>query len=102
MSIIHIFSNVEETFPDGAYFPINSYNRPTDRAEWTSFAPNGLPYGPIVLYSTHHGVCLRERERNMRDDSDFYMLVWDAEKGAPHEIMFATTRGWSYPCLASS
>lgn len=55
-------------------------------------------YGTIL---THVGKCLFEREHNMRDDSDFYMTVWNDEKNAPEEIMFATTRGWSYPCMAS-
>ncbi len=50
---------------------------------------------------THHGLCLVERERNMRDDSDFLMTVWDVATGAPVELMFATTRGWSYPCMGS-
>ena len=64
---------------------------------------------PMWLWDSHVGLCIQERERNMHDDSDFFMLVWDAEKrvewcsepGAPFEIMFATTRGWSYPSLAS-
>lgn len=30
---------------------------------------------------TWEGCVLQLRERNMRDDSDFYALVWDAEKG---------------------
>jgi hypothetical protein len=55
----------------------------------------------IYLYDTHIGVCLAERERNMRDDSDFYMVVWNAEKAEPEEICFASTRGWTYPCMAS-
>ncbi len=60
----------------------------------------GGPKG-CYTYETHHGLCLLERERNMYDDSDFYMLVWDVEKQAPEEIMFASTRGWTYPCYAS-
>lgn len=59
--------------------------------------------GPCAmwLWDSHAGLCLFEREHNMRDDSDFYMTVWNAEKAAPERIMFATTRGWSYPGLAS-
>lgn len=56
----------------------------------------------IVLYETFIGLCLVERERNMYDDSDFYMTVWDETTESPKEIMFATTRGWTYPCYASS
>lgn len=55
----------------------------------------------VITYQTHHGLCLSEREANGYHDSDFYMLVWDPEAGKPNEIMFATTRGWSYPCYAS-
>lgn len=59
--------------------------------------------GPSAYWTvaSHVGLCLREREHNMRDDSDFYMLVWNPEKGEPEEIMFGTTRGWTYPCMAS-
>lgn len=48
------------------------------------------------------GKCIREREYNGYDDSDFYMLVWDDEINAPREIQFASTRGWTYPCMGSS
>lgn len=56
---------------------------------------------PYWTYETFNGKCLVERERNMHDDSDFFMLVWNDETNSPQEIMFASTRGWSYPCLAS-
>lgn len=61
-------------------------------------------YGPHVMWTwhTHVGLCLRDREANGYHDSDFYMLVWDEAKGAPHEICFASTRGWSYPSYGSS
>lgn len=39
------------------------------------------------------GLCLFESERNMYDDSDFYMTVWDKELKAPKKICFASTRG---------
>jgi hypothetical protein len=60
-------------------------------------------YGPFPIWTweTHVGVCLSERERNMRDDSDFYMLIWDEAENLPKEICFASTRGWTYPCLGS-
>lgn len=105
MPIIHLGSNADETFPDGAYCPIGgSYNTKNDLERYRSSnhrAPNGMMYGPVVLYTTHHGLCLAERERNMYDDSDFYMTVWISEKGAAEEILFASTRGWTYPCMAS-
>lgn len=55
-----------------------------------------------TLYVTHQGLCLVDWERNMYDDSDFYMTVWDPVSKSPRNIMFATTRGWSYPCYNSS
>jgi hypothetical protein len=55
----------------------------------------------IWLYDTHIGLCLEDRERNGRDDSDFYMLVWNPEKGIIESHEFASTRGWSYPCYGS-
>lgn len=55
----------------------------------------------IWLWDTHVGLCISDRERNGYDDSDFFMLVWDQEAGKPEEIMFATTRGWSYPSYGS-
>lgn len=41
------------------------------------------------------------REMNGYDDSDFYAVVWDAEAAAPKEVMYATTRGWTYNNSAS-
>lgn len=57
----------------------------------------------LVYYTreVHHGVCLFESEHNGYDDSDFYMTIWDDEFGRPQKIMFASTRGWTYPCLGS-
>ena len=60
-------------------------------------------YGPAVYWTrlTHVGLCLTEREANGYHDSDFYMTVWDEEKQEPREICFASTRGWTYPCMGS-
>lgn len=58
--------------------------------------------GHFWTYATHNGLCISEREMNGYHDSDFYMLVWDPEKGEPHEILFASTRGWTYPSYASA
>jgi hypothetical protein len=66
--------------------------------------PNAKPvsgHPDIYTYASHEGLCLFERERNMHDDSDFFMTVWNEARGEPEELMFATTRGWSYPCMAS-
>lgn len=61
-------------------------------------------YGPRLMatYKTHVGVCLFERESNGYHDSDFYMTYWDEAKQEPVTVCFATTRGWTYPCYASS
>jgi hypothetical protein len=45
---------------------------------------------------TWEGCVLRLGEHNYYDDSDFYAIVWDAQLGAPREIEYGTTRGWSY------
>jgi hypothetical protein len=45
--------------------------------------------------------CLRDRERNWYEDSDWDMLVWNPEKQEPEWINFASTRGWSYPSYGS-
>jgi hypothetical protein len=55
----------------------------------------------LWLYDTHIGLCVAEREMNGYNDSDFYMTVYISESDSFQEIQFATTRGWSYPCLAS-
>lgn len=64
-----------------------------------------------AVWSAHHqvwtwkeevGLCLCEREANYYNDSDFYMTIWDEATDQPKEVMFATTRGWSYPALGSS
>lgn len=60
--------------------------------------------GPNVYatYLEYEGLCIRDFERNGYDDSDFYMVVWDPVAKEPKTIEFASTRGWSYPCYASS
>ena len=77
-------------FHDGEYCPLPGVNGMNDNRQGDT------------LYITHRGLCLMDRERNMRDDSDFYMTVWNPVTKCPQEIMFATTRGWSYPCYNSS
>ena len=59
--------------------------------------------GPTALYTwdTHTGLCLEDREFSERDDSDFYMIVWNPEAQKPERITFASTRGWSYPSYGS-
>lgn len=55
----------------------------------------------LWLYDTHTGLCVAEREKNGYNDSDFYMTVYVPESDSFQEICFASTRGWTYPCLAS-
>lgn len=55
----------------------------------------------VWTWETHIGLCIQDRERNGYHDSDFYMLVWNDEKGCPEEIGFASTRGWTYPAMDS-
>jgi len=47
--------------------------------------------------TTHEGRVLELREWNMRDDSDFYAVVWNDEKNEPERVDYASTRGWTYP-----
>lgn len=62
----------------------------------------GAPYIRLIgLLDTYVGACLSDSERNGRDDSDFYMRVWDEKEQTVKSILFASTRGWSYPCMAS-
>ena len=73
------------------------------RGHSTTTTTEGYP--ATTFYWTHNtfvGRCLRDREANGYHDSDFYMLVWDDAIEAPREICFASTRGWTYPCIASS
>lgn len=55
----------------------------------------------IGISESYVGCCISESERNGYSDSDFYMLVWDEEKKEARSIEFASTRGWSYPCMGS-
>ncbi len=78
----------------------------TDLSSVPADAVNLKPYkdgGPEGLhtYETHVGLCVAERERNTYDDSDFFMVVLNPETDAFEEVMFASTRGWTYPCMAS-
>ena len=48
------------------------------------------------LAVSYRGCVLETRERNYYDDSDFYAVVWDEEKGCVREVDYATTRAWTY------
>lgn len=57
---------------------------------------------PVYIYKAYEGCVVAEREANYYDDSDFYCTVYDAASDSFKEIMFASTRGWSYPCYGTS
>lgn len=57
---------------------------------------------PLYTWESHNGLCIKDYERNGYDDSDFYMIVWNAETNSPDHYCFASTRGWSYPSYGSS
>lgn len=89
----HVYHGTEpKAWPEGAYCPLGSYNSPEERAERGS---------TFILWEEYVGQCLYDWESNGRDDSDFYMMVWDFELKRPKPICFASTRGWSYPSYGS-
>jgi hypothetical protein len=45
---------------------------------------------------TWTGCVVATGEHNHYDDSDFYAIVWDEQAGAPREVEYGTTRGWTY------
>jgi hypothetical protein len=50
----------------------------------------------LVREISYVGCVLELREENGYNDSDFYARVWDHAEGKSKEIMYATTRGWTY------
>jgi len=55
------------------------------------------PMEPLYMETTHVGLVLDTGEYNGYDDSDFYAVVWNAEKGTTERVEYASTRGWTYP-----
>lgn len=55
------------------------------------------PFEALYMETTHVGLVLETREWNGRDDSDFYAVCWNHDKGEPERVEYATTRGWTYP-----
>lgn len=85
MPIRHMASQNQESYETGAFSPLDGQ----------------INNNSLCLFDTHHGLCLSAREQNGYEDSDFFMTVWNEEKGEPEEIKYATTRGWTYPCFYS-
>lgn len=50
----------------------------------------------VWLQDTYQGCVVRTYERNWYDDSDFYATVWDEANQKTEEVMYASTRGWTY------
>ena len=63
-----------------------------------SQSPNTGRWGQWMA-EVYRGQVVGLRERNGYDDSDFFAIVFDGEEA--REIMYATTRGWTYPAGAS-
>lgn len=80
-------ADADGNYPEGAYADIY----------WSRNARGGSEIMPIIMHETHIGLVLSTGENNGYDDSDFYAIVWDDEKGQPERIVYASTRGWSYP-----
>lgn len=55
------------------------------------------PLDALYLETTHEGMVVATGERNGYHDSDFTATVWLPEEGKLETIVYATTRGWSYP-----
>jgi hypothetical protein len=51
----------------------------------------------IYTAISHEGLVLSLGEYNGYDDSDFYAVVWNEEKGNTERVVYASTRGWTYP-----
>ncbi len=52
---------------------------------------------PLYMETTYVGCVVAVGERNGYDDSDFIATVWDEDKGQFKTIVYASTRGWTYP-----
>ena len=53
-----------------------------------------------VMVDKLHGKVIRVFERNYYDDSDFIATIWNDETNRPENVLYATTRAYSYPCIA--
>ena len=103
MPIIHLGSLSDRNKPD-FQVAVKSYKIVTEKDSSWQNIPAGEYFGPFIEYCTytsHNGLCIRDFERNGYDDSDWFMIVWNEERHEPETILFASTRGWSYPCYGS-
>jgi len=58
-------------------------------------------YSPLYMKTSYVGCVVDTGEINGYDDSDFYAVVWDDAKQEFKRVVYASTRGWSYPNGAS-
>lgn len=57
---------------------------------------NGEATYTLVSHVTAEGCVIATRERNGYDDSDFYAIFWNEEKGEIDSREYASTRGWTH------
>jgi hypothetical protein len=68
---------------------------------WIGASENWQSDIVVFLWHTYVGRCIQDREMNGYNDSDWYMTVYEPETDSFNEILFATTRGWTYPAMGS-
>jgi hypothetical protein len=68
-----------------------------DREKSKGCLPECRLVGPLYMETRFRGLVLDVGEHNYHEDSDFFAIVWDAEKGEPREVEYGTTRAWTYP-----
>lgn len=90
MAIYQMINNNASEFPEGAYCDLY----------WSRHG--GSTLNPVCMHVTAVGYCVQDIERNGYDDSDFYMKYWDPVAKIVCKVQYATTRGWTYPCMASA
>lgn len=68
---------------------------------WTKQVQTYNPEQIIYVREFGQGATVAMREANGYDDSDFFATYYDAEQGKFVEVMYGSTRGWTYPANAS-
>ena len=67
---------------------------------WTRQVQISHPDRVIYVREFAQGATVHMREANGYDDSDFFATYYDAEQDKFIEVMYASTRGWTYPAFA--
>lgn len=68
---------------------------------WTKQVQSYHPDRLIHVREFAKGATVAMREANGYDDSDFFATYYDAEQDKFVEVMYGTTRGWTYPANAT-